>query len=314
MSRNAYNNNSQPKNKSFLDSYAKITPEQKKEDGKTNNSGEQLKTSSDRFKVVYGDTEYANSDVYAEAAKRRKERADNCADCEKAALAAAAASSAASGISAANRTGAVNANVAATNAAANRTGVITYSNSAYAEAAAINAAANRAGATNANVATTNAAANRTGVVTYSNNAYAEAAAINAAANRAGANQSAVDQHTDFYAHLLDPNRKLIRTEAFSYINEYDRANLKKFNVIIAALSKFAGTERLKRAFEGSGENLVVVRNDAGLYYVIIGSYDVEEQAVDKLRSIELEYNSRFTVAELKRLYGIPFTDLWILRR
>jgi hypothetical protein len=275
MYRNATNN--QSKSASFLDSYTRIAPEQKKEDGRRN-SGEQGKLGSARFKVVYGDAEYANSDVYAEAEKRRKALADNCADCQKTVLAATtSARLTTSGTSTANRTGATN--VVATNAT-NKTGVITYSNSTYADAAAINAAANRA---------------------------------DAASGRA-ANQSTIDQHTDFYAHLLDPDRKLIRTEGISYINEYDKANLKKYNVIIAALSKFEGTERLKKSFEVSGENLVIVRNDVGLYYVIIGSYDIEEQAVNKLRSIELEYNSRFTVAELKKLYGIPFTDLWILRR
>lgn len=212
-----------------------------------NNSAEsayvaQIKAKSDQYKVIYNESEYANEDVYLEAAKRRQALAEkankNCVDCKKATSTAASAT-----------------NQSSTNAGTGTSGTSTNSQSA-----------------------------------------------------------SVNKTPDFFAHLLDADRKLIRTEGVSYVDTADKAKLKKYNVIIAALARFEGTERLKRAFAGSGESLIIVRNDSGLYYVIIGSYDTEGQAFEKIRSVETEYLRRYSAVQLQSKYGIPFTDLWILRK
>lgn len=245
--------NNQMKRESFLiKSNANRTPTRQNGERAINNSAEsayvaQIKAKTEQYKVIYDESEYANEEVYLEAAKRRQalaERADkNCVDCKKA----------------------TSTTVSATNQSTNNTSVNTGTGTG------------------------------TGTST--------------SAQSANGNKT-----PDFFAHLLDADKKLIRTEGVSYVDTADKARLKKYNVIIAALARFEGTERLKRAFAGSGESLIIVRNDSGLYYVIIGSYDTEGQAFEKIRSVETEYLRRYSTTQLQSKYGIPFTDLWILRK
>ncbi|MDR2950622.1 MAG: SPOR domain-containing protein [Prevotella sp.] len=235
------NTNNQMKRESFLIKSSPATPAQQYEERSINSSAEsaymaQVKAKSEQFHVIYDESEYANGDVYLEAAKHRQaliEKANkDCPDCPK------------------------------------TTSVTTTT-------------------------TISQPTTSTGV---------------------SANTQSTSGTPDFFAHLLNTDKKLIRTEGVSYTNTDDKAKLKKYNVVIAALSKYEGTERLKNAFAGSGESLTILKNDSGLYYVIIGSFDTEGQAMDKIKSIEREYNSRYTAAQLQSKYGITFTNLWILRK
>lgn len=206
----------------------------------------QVKSKYEHYKVNYDDSEYANGDVYTEAAKHRQAQIDqvnkDCPDCQK------------------------KANATAT------------SGSSVSQTA-------QQGGTTASAFNTPKAQVETGE----------------------------KKTPDFFAHLLDADKKLIRTEGVSYLNVDDKAKLKRYNVIIAALSKYEGVEHLQKAF-GSRETLTIVRNDIGLYYVIIGSYDTESQATEKIRAIEAQYSRQYTTAQLLKTYGIPLTDLWILRK
>ncbi|WP_255495265.1 SPOR domain-containing protein [Dysgonomonas sp. 521] len=206
----------------------------------------QVKSKYEHYKVNYDDSEYANGDVYVEAAKRRQAMVDqankNCPDCQKKASAAATTGSPAS-------------------------------------------------------PTTQPAST----------------AVSAFNTPQAQDATGGKKTPDFFAHLLDADRKLIRTEGVSYLNADDKAKLRRYNVIIAALSKYEGVERLQKAFRNK-ETLYVVRNDIGLYYVIIGSYDTEDQAAEKIRAIESQYTRQYTTAQLLKTYGIPLTDLWILRK
>ena len=237
------NTNNQMKRESFLiKSNQSGMSVQQSEERSINSSAEsayvaQVKAKSEQFKVIYDESEYANGDVYLEAAKHRQtliEKANkDCPDCQK----------------------------------------------------------------TTSIATSTVSQPASNTAVSSNT------------------QSASGSKTpDFFAHLVNSDKKLIRTEGVSYVDINDKTKLKKYSVIIAALSKFESTEHLKSAFDGSGESLTIVKNDSGLYYVIIGSYDTEGQASDKIRRIESEYNSRYTAAQLQSKYGTTFTNLWILRK
>jgi hypothetical protein len=117
-----------------------------------------------------------------------------------------------------------------------------------------------------------------------------------------------------FAHLLDAEKKPIRRVRVSLINESDRDRLKQYSVIIAALSKPASVERLKKAFATSGDQIFFVQNELGLYYAIIGSYETESQAGEKIRRVYMEYTNLYTPEQLFDKYGIKFADLWILKR
>lgn len=123
-----------------------------------------------------------------------------------------------------------------------------------------------------------------------------------------------NQSPAIFAHLLDAEKRPIRRVRVRFINESDQNLLKQYSVIIATLSKPAGVERLKKAFVTSNDHLFFVKNEVGLYYAIIGSYDTESEASQKIRRIQMEYTNLYTSDQLFNRYGITFADMWILRK
>ncbi len=116
-----------------------------------------------------------------------------------------------------------------------------------------------------------------------------------------------------FAHLFDAKKNIIRRVKLELINENDKDLLKQYNVVIAALSKPASVERLKKAFEASGNQIFFVQNELGIHYAIIGSYNSEIEASEKIRRVQMEYTNRYTTEQLINKYGITFAGLWILK-
>lgn len=123
-----------------------------------------------------------------------------------------------------------------------------------------------------------------------------------------------NQSPAIFAHLLDAEKRPIRRVRVRFIDESDQNLLKQYSVIIATLSKPAGVERLKKAFATSNDHLFFVKNEVGLYYAIIGSYDTESEASQKIRRVQMEYTNLYTSDQLFNRYGITFADMWILRK
>ncbi len=123
-----------------------------------------------------------------------------------------------------------------------------------------------------------------------------------------------NQTPAIFAHLLDAEKKPIRRVRVRLINENDQNRLKQYSVINAAFSKPASVERLKKAFAISSDQIFFVQNELGIYYAIIGSYDAEHEASDKIRRVSMEYTNLYTPEQLFDKYGIKFADLWILKR
>lgn len=114
--------------------------------------------------------------------------------------------------------------------------------------------------------------------------------------------------------LSDQDKKLIRELNVTLVNKADEVRMKTYSVVIGTFSMKASIDRLAKAFAGSNENLIFVKNNVGLYYAIAETYDSDVKAVERLKEIEIEYKSRYTTTQLHKKYGIPFTDLWILKR
>ena len=233
--------NSQMKGESFLIEEGKNTSnkETKSNSESINYTAEsaymaQVKATYEHYKVNHDDSEYANGDVYLEAAKRRQALIDQCPDCPR------------------------------------KTSV---------------------------------------VVPVASPSNAQAQAGQTSETLVGEPES-----SDFFAHLLDSEKKTLKTEGLSYLNKEDKAKLKKYSVVIASLTnKYNGSEHLKKTL-GVKESLIVVKNTSGIYYVIIGTYDSEQEAMNKIKTVEEQYNARKSSAQLLKTYGIPLTDLWILRK
>jgi len=106
----------------------------------------------------------------------------------------------------------------------------------------------------------------------------------------------------------------VRKEKVTPVYESDESGLKAYSVVIAAMAMKPGAESLKERFGNEGYNVILARNEQGMYRVIIASYDSKEQAVAKKNEILEKYMSNSDLATLKSKYGIPFNDWWILQR
>ena len=106
----------------------------------------------------------------------------------------------------------------------------------------------------------------------------------------------------------------VRKEKVTPVYESDANGLKAYSVVIAAMAMKPGAESLKERFGNEGYNVILARNDQGMYRVIIASYDSKEQAVAKKNEILEKYNALGDASTLRSKYGIPFNDWWILQR
>lgn len=106
----------------------------------------------------------------------------------------------------------------------------------------------------------------------------------------------------------------VRKEKVTPVYESDMSDLKAYSVVIAAMATKPGAELLKERFGKDGYNIILARNEQGMYRVIIASYDSKEQAVAKKNEILSHYSEISDFATLKSKYGIPFNDWWILQR
>ncbi len=106
----------------------------------------------------------------------------------------------------------------------------------------------------------------------------------------------------------------VRKEKVTPVYESDAAGLKAYSVVIAAMAMKPGAESLKQRMENEGYNVILARNEQGMFRVIIASYDSKEQAVAKKNEILAKFNAMGDATTLKSKYGIPFNDWWILQR
>lgn len=106
----------------------------------------------------------------------------------------------------------------------------------------------------------------------------------------------------------------VRKEKVTPVYESDASGLKAYSVVIAAMAMKPGAESLKQRMENEGYNIILARNDQGMFRVIIASYDSKEQAVAKKNEILTKFHSVGDATTLKNKYGIPFNDWWILQR
>lgn len=113
---------------------------------------------------------------------------------------------------------------------------------------------------------------------------------------------------------LPPVEVSVRKEKVEPVYATDAAGLKKYSVVIASLSVKLNAESLKTRMENEGYPVILAQNDMGMYRVIVASYDDKESAVAKRDEIYQKYAAKGDTDYLRRTYGVPFNDLWILER
>ena len=106
----------------------------------------------------------------------------------------------------------------------------------------------------------------------------------------------------------------VRQEKITVVHQADASGLRAYSVVIASLAVKPGAEALKSKMENEGNKIILAQNEQGMYRVIIASYDDKASAVEKRNEIRSQYQSKGDTDYLRKTYGIPFDDLWILQR
>ena len=113
---------------------------------------------------------------------------------------------------------------------------------------------------------------------------------------------------------LPPVEVSVRKEKVEPVYATDAAGLKKYSVVIASLSVKLNAESLKSRMQDEGYNVILAQNDQGMYRVIVASYDDKGSAVAMRDEIYQKYAAKGSTDYLRKTYGVPFNDLWILER
>lgn len=116
------------------------------------------------------------------------------------------------------------------------------------------------------------------------------------------------------ASPLPPVEVSVRKEKVEAVYPTDAAGLKRYSVVIASLSVKLNAESLKERMEHEGYSVILAQNEQGMYRVIVASYDDKAQAAAKRDEIYQTYSAKGDTETLRRTYGVPFNDLWILER
>lgn len=113
---------------------------------------------------------------------------------------------------------------------------------------------------------------------------------------------------------LPPVEVSVRKEKVSPVYPTDAAGLRSYNVVVASLSVKLNAESLKTRMQNEGYDVILAQNEQGMYRVIVASYDTKEEAAAKRDEIYQKYAAKGDTAYLRKTYGVPFNDLWILER
>lgn len=117
-----------------------------------------------------------------------------------------------------------------------------------------------------------------------------------------------------YTPNANVDNEPVRTEVITPVYASDASGLRAYSVVIASLSVKPNAEALKARMVQEGYNVILAQNTQGMYRVIVGSYNDKVSAVNEKSAIRNKYMAKGTSEDLRKIYGIPFDDIWILQR
>ena len=107
---------------------------------------------------------------------------------------------------------------------------------------------------------------------------------------------------------------VVRQEAIQAVSSTDASALRRYSVVVASLSTRLSAETLQTRLQSDSHHVILAQNEQGMFRVIVGSFDDRASAVAQRNALSRQYTAHRSRADLMRIYGIPFDDLWILRR
>ena len=87
-----------------------------------------------------------------------------------------------------------------------------------------------------------------------------------------------------------------------------------YNVVVASLISRHSAETLQSRLQHDGHTVLIAPNEWGMFRVIVGTFNDRSSAVAQRERISRLYAAKGSREVLRRRYGVPFDDLWILRR
>ncbi|WP_379996933.1 SPOR domain-containing protein [Dysgonomonas termitidis] len=110
----------------------------------------------------------------------------------------------------------------------------------------------------------------------------------------------------------DSDWKLFRSMDVKLVDQADNGYMKKYAIVLGSFKSRNNADFIKRTFNGVGEYSTVVRNNLGVYYVLLGNYDTETEAIQGLEEVTKKYTEGVSKTRRISRFGIPLDDLWIL--
>lgn len=270
----------------------------------------QSQVNSSEYKVLYDDSEIANGDVYKEAVAHRQILIDKAGNKEK------DCNCGSNSVKTTVNTNNANSVTATTPTANVNTKASTTTSDMKPATTKANTKATPDTKRSATVATSSTQSATKPTVKASEKTKKSNSAKTTTNSAVATNETKVAEvyTPEFFAILTDLDKKDIQKVGISHVDEDDRPLLKDYSVVITSFSQSDKMTPLKKALTSSVDKLFFVKNDAGIYYAIFGSYKTENEALQKLKRIRMEYTNLYTTEQLNNKYGITFTDLYILKR
>lgn len=106
----------------------------------------------------------------------------------------------------------------------------------------------------------------------------------------------------------------VRKETITPVVDRDESKIKKYSVVIASMGMKPNAESLQERLQDTGYETIIVQNSQGMYRVIIAGAVSKEGAINERSTILSEFKKQGTNEQLRKKYGIPFNDWWILER
>ena len=94
----------------------------------------------------------------------------------------------------------------------------------------------------------------------------------------------------------------------------DAPALRRYSVVVASFSNRWNAETLQTRLQNDGHHVILAQNEHGMFRVIVGSFDDRASAAAQREALRRQYATMGSPDFLRRTYGIPFNDLWILAR
>ncbi|WP_029905547.1 SPOR domain-containing protein [Prevotella sp. 10(H)] len=115
-----------------------------------------------------------------------------------------------------------------------------------------------------------------------------------------------------FRELNEADWKLFRSMNVKLVDQTEQPYLKKYAIVLGSFRNLNNANYIKRTFNSLGEHSIVVKTDTNLYLALLGSFQTEAEAIQKLEEVYKYYVEGVSKTRRVSRFGVPLDDLWIL--